>query len=546
MYAKHKCVAFLVVTLLLPFSLSYSAGAATVAFKPAVIYQVGTAAQAVAFGDFNGDGKMDLAIADAGDPNVNDNGGISILLSNGDGTFQPAINIAIGKSPFVLTAGDFNGDGRADLAIIDSTGVGVVLSQGNGTFGPIKYLPTAITPVSLAVADLDGDSKQDLVVGASSLSVLQGNGDGTFQPHVDYPVSNPGGLVIADVNGDGKLDLATNVGQGIETLFGNGDGTFQPAIHCDCGTTAHVSDFGGLTAGDVNGDGRVDLAVKFLDTTDIYNLVREQALLIGNGDGTYQPSNLIQVAGGPLSSQLIADVDGDGRSDRVWSLAGSLYVLGTNATNFNLGVGSPILAVDLDGNKSPDIISVNSGNTISVFLNTTGADFSISASAPTPGTVSRGQSSTSTITLKHQNTFDDPVAFTCSVQPAQSAPTCSINPNSVTFDANGNASATLTMNTGAATASLIPLSLRYHASSLALLWLPVAGFALAGVGLGGRSSSRKRLMISALGTLLLGGLIFQSACGGGGGGPRSQTYTVTITGTSGSTQHSTNTTLTVQ
>src|ERR1700746_1116005 len=84
MYAKHKCLAFLVVTLLLPFSLSYAAGAATVAFKPAVTFQGGTAPVAVAAGDFNGDGKMDLAIAAIGDPKVNDNGGISILLSNGD------------------------------------------------------------------------------------------------------------------------------------------------------------------------------------------------------------------------------------------------------------------------------------------------------------------------------------------------------------------------------------------------------------------------------------------------------------------------------
>ena len=183
-------------------------------------------------------------------------------------------------------------------------------------------------------------------------------------------------------------------------------------------------------------------------------------------------------------------------------------------------------------------------NNISVLLNSTGADFSISASAATPATVSRGQSATSTVTLSHQNTFDNPVALTCSVQPTQSAPTCSIDPNSVTFDANGNATATLTMSTDAATASLAPSSLRDDAHPLQFLWLPMAGLALIGTSLDRRRSNAKKVTGVVLGALLLGGLIFQAACGESG--PRSQTYTVTITGTSQSTQHSTTLKLVVQ
>jgi hypothetical protein len=130
------------------------------------------------------------------------------------------------------------------------------------------------------------------------------------------------------------------------------------------------------------------------------------------------------------------------------------------------------------------------------------------------------------------------------VQPAQSAPSCSLNPDSVRFDANGNATATLTISTGPAMASLVPASVRYGGRALGFLWLPLAGFALMGAGVGRRSS--KRLVRVAVGALLLGGLIFQAACNGAGGGPASQTYTVTITGTSDATQHFTTATLTVQ
>jgi hypothetical protein len=190
---------------------------------------------------------------------------------------------------------------------------------------------------------------------------------------------------------------------------------------------------------------------------------------------------------------------------------------------------------DINGDKAPDLVTVNNDNTISVLLNTTGADFSISAAAPTPGTVRRGQSSTSTLSLAHLNSFDDPVALTCSVQPAQSGPTCSFTPSSITFDANGNATATLTINTGATTASLVPLS--HNSVSSLFLWR-VAVLGMVGAGFGSRGFTRRKLMFYLLGAVLFGGLIVQVGCGGSGG-PGSTTYTITITGTSGSTNHST-------
>jgi hypothetical protein len=536
--------------LLLLFSLSYPADGATVGFKAAVNYPVGTAPCAVTSADFNGDGKADLAVANSGILNfvAIDDGGISVLLGNGDGTFQPANSFTAGKNPRALAASDFNRDGKADLVLIDGSGVGVLLGNGDGTFGPLTYFPTASFPHSLSVSDFDNDNIPDLVVAASSLSVLLGNGDGTFQSHVDYSGSG-GSIVVADVNGDGKLDVILS-GIGIAVLLGNGDGSFQSAIFSS-GPSFSVA----LVAADFNLDGKPDIAVSF---NNLLAKLSGTVVMTGNGDGTFQspPSTDLQ-SFGVMSA---GDFNGDNKADLV-IVSGAANVSGTanvflgngdrtfqSALSFAVGTGPySVLEADFNHDKAPDLAVTNSAdNAVSVLLNTTGADFSISASAPTPGTVSRGQSSTSTVTLNHQNTFDNPVEFSCSVQPAQSAPTCSFNPNSVTFDANGNAAATLTISTGAAAASLVPSSTRHDSLAFRFGWLPIVGFAFMGVGFGSRLSIKRKLTVCLLGGILSCGLILQAACGGGSSGPRSQTYTVTVTGVSGSTQHSTTTTLTVQ
>jgi FG-GAP-like repeat len=292
------------------------------------------------------------------------------------------------------------------------------------------------------------------------------------------------------------------------------------------------------------------------------------SVLLGNGDGTFSQGSTLATgsAGCHVGSPFVADFDGDGKLDVAitagggpyhgfcaWGGAGTILVFEGNgdgtfqpSASFPRTSGWLAAIADLDGDKSPDLVTINGGifrgdNTVSVLLNSTGADFSISASAPMPDTVSRGQSSKSTVSLAHLNTFDNPVTLTCSVQPAQSAPSCSLNPDSVSFDANGNATATLTLSTGPAMASLVPAAVRHGGRPLGFLWLPLAGFALMGAGLSCRRPNR--LVRVALGALLLGGLIFQAACNGGSSG---QPYTVTVTGTSGATQHVTTATLTVQ
>jgi hypothetical protein len=206
----------------------------------------------LATGDFNGDGRLDLVVT--GD---SANGGaspsISIFLGNGDGTFGSAIPISdsAGDVFGVPAVGDFNGDGKLDLAVADSFSVVVFLGNGDGTFQTgVRYSATGL---SAAVADISGDGKLDIIT--DGVSVLLGNGDGTFTSGGGVPINGNSAPLLGDFNGDGKLDiavLASNPNQ-IDLLLGNGDGTFQnpTQVAADNATT--------LAMGDFNGDGKLDL-----------------------------------------------------------------------------------------------------------------------------------------------------------------------------------------------------------------------------------------------------------------------------------------------
>jgi hypothetical protein len=174
---------------------------------------VGEASGLVA-ADFNGDGKLDLAVANEGNAN-GDGARVSVLLGNGDGSFQDPVSIPVPGGPFQVAAGDFNGDGIPDLVTVNAltNTVSVLRGNGDGTFGaPVNY-PVGVEPAALLVGDFTGDGIPDVAVTNSfsnTVSVLRGNGDGTLQDAVHYLVGiDPRSLVAADFNGDGALDLAT-------------------------------------------------------------------------------------------------------------------------------------------------------------------------------------------------------------------------------------------------------------------------------------------------------------------------------------------------
>jgi probable HAF family extracellular repeat protein len=187
----------------------------------------------VAIGDLNGDGRLDIVT-----PNANDNT-VSVLLGNGNGTFQPQTTDATGPGPLSVAIGDLNGDGKPDLVVANGNSFStdsVLLGNGDGTFQPQTTVFVGESH-QVVIGDLNGDGKPDLVNANSNsgtVSVSLGNGDGTFQPRTTYAVepgfggSGPIAVAIADLNGDGKPDLVTadySV-NAVSVLLGNGNGTF--------------------------------------------------------------------------------------------------------------------------------------------------------------------------------------------------------------------------------------------------------------------------------------------------------------------------------
>jgi hypothetical protein len=235
-------------------------------FASQVTYPTGALPVAIVAGDFNGDGNLDLAVTN-GDctPPVEDAppqcnpSTVSIFLGNGDGTFQPQATYSVGTLPASIVTADFNGDGKLDLAIVnvfDST-ISILLGNGDGTFQPqVTYTAPStgdgeISLPSLVLGDFNGDGNIDLAVASSNaVYVLLGNGNGTFQSALQSPCSLCGyATAVGDFNGDGKLDLVVTGGTiGTAILLGHGDGTFylNATYTTGSGTEIAVADLNGL------------------------------------------------------------------------------------------------------------------------------------------------------------------------------------------------------------------------------------------------------------------------------------------------------------
>ncbi|MGA9567557.1 MAG: FG-GAP-like repeat-containing protein [Candidatus Korobacteraceae bacterium] len=346
-------------------------------FKSHIDYPVGSMPVSVRVGDFNGDGKLDLAVV-----NLFQNS-VSILLGKGDGTFQPSVGFATGNNPSSLAVGDFNGDGRLDLVTVNETDntVSILLGKGDGTFLPPVDYATGNTPVDVVIGDFNGDGKLDIAVAnhyGNSVSILLGRGDGTFNANVDFATNSlPDSVATGDFNGDGKLDLAigTDVGT-VSVLLGNGDGTFQSFR--DFGPGPNLP-FHSLAVADFNGDGKADLAA----ATD-----NGMAVFLGVGDGTF-PQFVFYAAGVQPFAVVTTDVNRDGQLDLVVANrecpsnpcnGGTVSVLLGNGdgtfmtqtmaqTNFVSPNGPVSLThADLNGDGRLDLVTANTSNSVSVYM----------------------------------------------------------------------------------------------------------------------------------------------------------------------------------
>lgn len=293
------------------------------AFFPVTAYPAGPGARGVAAGDFNGDQRVDFAVANAS------SGIISVSLGNGDGTFSAPRNYTVGTSPTSIAVADFNSDGLADLIVTNqgSNNLSLLLGNGDGTFQAAITIPAPGGPASVVVGDFNSDGKADLAVannGTNNISIFAGNGDGTFQSpsQIGAPTA-PVFLALADMNGDGKADLlcASSGQSSIAVLVGLGDGTFLAALNYS--TVAPISS---IATGDFNGDGKVDVAVAIPSGNDV-------GVLLGNGNGSLQPVTLLP-AGLTPQSVTVADLNGDANLDIV--AAGN----GNDSVNILIGNGN--------------------------------------------------------------------------------------------------------------------------------------------------------------------------------------------------------------
>jgi hypothetical protein len=367
---------------------------AEVGFRSSVVSVAPASLTNLAVGDFNGDGKADLAMPGSltGSGSV-----VTILLGNGDGTFQAPANYTVGFNPQMIVAADLNGDGTADIAVtatdnVNNGIISVLLGNGDGTFRPVVNFPAGAFSV-LAVGDFNGDGKVDLVgmpaSGAAipTLIVLPGNGDGTFQAPLlsQFPqqhLGSPTGLVVADFNGDGKADIATISGFSADLIvaLGNGDGTFQSPVNIN--NTVFLFSASSITAGDFNGDGKTDLAVGGTN----------QKVLLGNGDGTFKPPVSYPIAGNPTT----VDFNGDGITDLAVAGTKNISILQSNGDGtFQLVLSyttanDPFATAvaDFNGDGRADIVVGNGSigspsNTVSILLGVT-AGLSLTATAGAP------------------------------------------------------------------------------------------------------------------------------------------------------------------
>jgi hypothetical protein len=347
------------------------------AFAPQVTYAVDDYPFGIAIGDFNGDGVSDILT-------VGEH--VSLWINRGDGTFGRPVASAAGSLPSGMAVGDYDGDGSLDLAIIDdpqakgvSKAVSVFLNRGDGKFAPAAMYATDGGAYGITAGDFNGDGRLDLALIDGDIryvSILINQGGGAFGPPVTYEGDPAAGYITAsDFNRDGALDIAVAGSFSVSVLLNRGGGTFSPPVTYE--NSMACDDVGPVTAGDVNGDGYPEILRSCWQGADAV------AVRLNNGDGTFGSETTYASGSWPLG--LVAgDFFGSGRNDLAVANTGndSISVLpnagdGTYGSQVTYAATTPqsIAAGDLNGDRHADLatvggspVNVAAGGHVSVFL----------------------------------------------------------------------------------------------------------------------------------------------------------------------------------